>query len=136
APRWPQFVLTAGLVVLQITLALSGRLGYGAQLTLGLNSPTDVLGVLTTVAPTVSVMLLLTALRAQHRVYIAGVMAVSEALALSLTGFRGAAATLVVAIIFAAALTLPKGSPWRRPHRATIVTAGLAVVAVAGFIIA
>jgi hypothetical protein len=66
-PRWPQFVLMAGLLVVQTSLLFSGLLGYGAQLTLGLNNPTDVQGILATAAPIVSLMLLITAgLRAQR----------------------------------------------------------------------
>jgi hypothetical protein len=80
-------------------------------------------------------MLLMTALRSEHGVYVAAVLAVLEAVVLSLSGFRGATAVFVIAVILVAALTLPKGSPWRRPHRVSIVATVLALVAVVGFIV-
>jgi hypothetical protein len=78
-------------------------------------------------------MLLITSLGSQHRVYVAAMLAVLEAMVLSLSGFRGAAALFVIAVIFSAALTLPKTSPWRRPHRLTVVGAVLGLVAIVGF---
>jgi hypothetical protein len=79
-------------------------------------------------------MLLIRALGSQARAYLAAALAVIEAVVLSLTGFRGAAASFVVAIIFAATLVMPKSSPWRRPHRAALAATVLALVALIGFI--
>ncbi len=134
-PRWPQFVLIAGLVTMQAGLVLSGRLGFGAQLTLGLSTPTGVLGILAAAAPVLSLMLLITASRSQHLVYVAAVLAGLEAVVLSLSGFRAGAAVFVVGAVIAAALTLPQDSPWRRKYRAIIFATVLTIVVVVGFIV-
>src|SRR5207249_4460335 len=86
--------------------------------------------------PVVLLMLLITAVHSQRHVYSAALLAVIEAAVLSLSGFRSAAAVFLLAILVLAALALPKRSPWRRPSRATAVTAMVGLVAIASFIAA
>ena len=134
-PRWPHFALTAGLIAVQAILILSGQVGYGAQLTLGLSTPEGLPGILATAGPVVSLMLLITALGSQRRVSGAVLLTALEATVLALSGFRGTAVYFIMAIVFAGALTLPRSSPWRRSRRLVVVVSILAAVAVAGFIV-
>lgn len=134
-PRWPQFVLTGALVAVQIYLLLSARLGYAAQLSVGLSSPTGVLGLLAAAGPVVSLMLLITALCSGRFVAGAAVVAILQAIVLSLTGFKGTAGILAIAVLAAAALTLPEESPWRRPGRVAAGITVLSIFAVGGYFV-
>jgi hypothetical protein len=134
-PRWPHFALTVGLIAVQASLTLSGGVGFGAQLTLGLSTPEGLPGTLATAGPVVSIMLLITALGSQRRVSGAAVLAALEATVLSLSGFRGAADLFIMAIVIAGALTLPRSSPWRGSRRVIVVASILAAFAVATFIV-
>src|SRR5205085_1190179 len=61
-PSWPHIVLSAGMIAIQLSLVISEAAGYRAQLTLGLTTPVGVLGILTSAAPVVMLMLILAAL--------------------------------------------------------------------------
>jgi hypothetical protein len=134
-PMWPQFALVAVLVAIQAYLALSAQLGYAAQYSLGLATPTDALGILATAGPVVSLMLLITAFRARRGLTGALMLAASQAIVLSLTGFRGTAGFFAIAAFAAGALAIPKGSPWLRPRRMTLVVATIVLFAAGGFIV-
>ena len=134
-PPWTQFVLTAALIAIQAYLVLSGEVGYEAQITSGLSVTVGVLGVLATVAPVVSLMLLIAALRSECRVRSTALVAAIEAAVLSLSGFRGAAVTFTLAIGVAGAVALPASSSWRRPARVAGVAVLLTLVLVLGFTI-
>jgi hypothetical protein len=135
-PRWPQFLLTAGLIAVSAWLVLTGQLGVQAQLTLGLSTPVGILGALSTTAPVMTVILVVCALASQRGVPAAAALLIAQTTVLSLSGFRGAAASFVVSVACAAAITLPSDSPWRRPRRIALTGATLVAVAVIGFIAA
>lgn len=120
-PRWPQFLLTMILLAIQASLVFSSRLGYEAQLTLGLSTPTGTLGILAATGPIVSLLLLVTALGSEKRVAGALILAVIQTILLSLSGFRGAGVIFLVASAYMAVLMLPKSSPWRSPKRVIAV---------------
>ena len=134
-PRWPHFAVTAGLIAVQAILILSGQVGYGAQLTLGLSTPEGLPGILATAAPVVSIMLLNTALGSQRMVLGAALFTLLEATVLALSGFRGTAVFFLLALIAAGALTLPRSSPWLRPRRVIAVASMLTLVAVGSFVV-
>lgn len=133
-PRWPQFVLASGLILLQAYLTLSGRLGYEAQLSTGMSAPVGLLSLLTTPTPVITVMLLVSALGSGKRVTAAATVVIAHAAVVSLSGFRGAVAVYFIAAACAAWLTLPAASPWRRAPRVAIAFAFLAVIAISGFV--
>jgi hypothetical protein len=133
APSWIQFALTLALIALQADLNLTGSAGYASQISGGLSTPTGFTGILTSAAPLVVITLVVSALGSQRRVRIWVLVGVLEAVALSLSGFRGAGVLFIIAIVIAAAITLPASSSWRRPRRASAALIILAILAVGGF---
>jgi hypothetical protein len=131
--RWPHYVLATGIVALQAALATSGRLGIGAQLAGGVSTPTGVLGILSTVGPVVTVMLLITSLGSGRKVAPALLLVLVQDAVLAQSGFRGAPVIFLISVFVAAALTLPNDSKWRQPRRVVAAAAGLAVVSLIAF---
>ncbi len=132
-PRWPHFVVATGLMAVQSDLVLSGQLGVQAQMEVGLSTPVGLAGILATTSPVVVLMVLMSALATRRHVTLASSLAVVQAVVLSLSGFRAAAVIFLLAVIPAAALTLPRNSPWRQPRRLLLACAVLVAMAVAGF---
>jgi hypothetical protein len=131
--RWPHFVLATVVVALQAALVTSGRLGIGAQFAMGVSTPTGILGILSTVGPVVTLMLLITALGSGQKVAPAVLLVLAQDGVLSLSGFRGAPVIFLISVFAAAALTLPSDSKWRKPRRAAVAGTGLALACLVAF---
>lgn len=133
--RWPHFVLAIGLVVINAYLALTGRSGYSAQVTLGRSTPTGVLGSLAVAAPVVTLFVFLICICSGRHVRLASAIALAQMFVLAQSGFRGAADIYIVALVIGMALMLPSESPWRRKSRLIVVMPILAALTLLTFII-
>ena len=134
--RWPHFVLATSIVALEAALVTSGNLGIGAQLAMGVSTPTGILGILSTVGPLITLMLLITTLGAGQKVAAAFVLVLVQDGVLAMSGFRGAPIIFLISMFAAAALTLPLDSKWRRPWRVAVAGAVLVGVGLMTFSVA
>jgi len=134
-PRWPHYALCSGLIGVDAFLTLSSRSGYAAQLVNGISTPTGILGTLSAAAPIVTLALLLNSIGSDRRSRGAMVLAGAQLIVLALSGFRGAGVVFIISIFVGAALTLPRGSAWRRSSRLMIAVPVLMIAIVFTFII-
>ena len=120
-PRWPHYMLSAALIGVSLFLTLAQDSGYAAQIMNGTSTPTGILGTLSAAAPIFTLALLLSCLGSDGSSAGAIGLAGVQIFVLALSGFRGAAATFILAILVGAALTLPRGSSWRRRSRLLVI---------------
>lgn len=133
--RWTHYALCGGLIGVSAILALSSNSGYEAQLTTGRTTPTGILGTLSVAAPIMTLTLLLHAIKSDRLSLGAIALAGAQMLALALSGFRSAAAGFILAILVGAALTLSRGSVWRRKSRLFIVLPVLLALTISTFML-
>jgi hypothetical protein len=132
---WTHYALCGGLIGVSVFLALTSGSGYEAQLMTGLTTPTGILGTLSVAAPFVTLILVLSAIKSDRRMIGAIVLSGAQMLALALSGFRSAAGDFILAILVGAALTLPRGSVWRRKSRLLIVMPVLLMLTISTFML-
>ncbi len=134
-PRWPHYALCGGLIGVDAFLTLSSRSGYAAQLVNGISTPTGILGTLSAAAPIVTLALLLNSIGSDRRSRGVMVLTGAQLIILALSGFRGAGVVFIISILVGAALTLPRGSAWRRSSRLIIALPVLMIAIILTFTI-
>ena len=135
-PSWPHYVLSGGLIAVSLFLTVFHSSGYEAQITNGSSTPTGILGTLSAAAPIVTLTLLLNCIGSDRRSRGAIGLAGAQIVVLALSGFRGAVGVFIISTLVGAALTLPRGSAWRRRSRLVIVLPLLLILTISGFILA
>jgi hypothetical protein len=135
-PRWPHVAIAVVLIAVQAAQVVGGSSGFRAQLATGMSTPAGPAGIASTAGPVLIGVMLLAALGSGRRLIVAATLAAAQAGVLALSAFRGAAMVFGVSSIIAAALSLPRASPWRRPQRMVPACLLLVGVALAGFLVA
>lgn len=135
-PSRLQFGAAIALLSCQVLLIVSGKLGYEAQLAEGQTTPTGLLGTAATAAPVITLLVLISAIGSGRRQVAAGVLAVTESIVLSFTGFRGAGVLFVIAGVYIAVLVLPMNSVWRQPRRLMVIAPAVLLLVVIAFMTA
>lgn len=133
-PGFPHFVVGLLLLGIQAALTLSSRSGYKAQITTGQTTPTGIAGLLSSISPTYTLLIFITALSSKRRVGAAMVLTLAQGVVLALSGFRGIGFTFILAVVYVAAILLPKDSAWRR-QRLIVVVPALAALIIGTFVI-
>lgn len=129
-PGVPHFAVGVLLLVVQAALTLSSRSGYRAQITTGQTTPTGLAGFLSTISPTIAILILITAVSSRRRVALAVALNGAQGLVLALSGFRGIGFSFILAVAYVAATLLPKDSPWRRQRLIVVVPTLIALIVV------
>ena len=125
------FLVVGAVVLLYGYLVFSSRVGYEAQILTGRTTPAGLLGVLSSASPLLVLTLLLESMRRNSRVTLALLTALVQLGFLGLSGFRGAAASFVVAGLIGTWLLVPATSPWKQPRRVFLAAPALVGIVMA-----